>query len=598
MAITVPTYQRQTQMTTATSATPFSVQASPSLMTAGLAAQASLYGEVENVGQTGFRIFLSQYRAEELAKAEGTTASQLKDLKHAARAKPAMEAQKWFDDQSKALRERVAAGLSDPVLKSRYKNKASAAAAATSGEIKDFLFKRTISNNKTWGLNQGGALVQDYATAGANGNFREQNRIINQIVGYTTESGDYIPGHYEAMAEKNLVTYEAARTLTNAWVNDALGAQVRRDIELDPNAALKKLRTPGSYTIETDILGVRQAFGLDNEARAQYESKAINERRHRVNEAAQQLRRQEAADKRERTARHNDSYSKLVQQALNHRADPNEPRVTEIMLSQMIENDEISGKLAESIRSIMNDQEAGATIPAIYAEMVQKIADAGTEQELDTVRSEITSQLGTGGTLRTEAFVRLDALMRAKKKGNPKFNDYKRYRQSINYLFTGTKGGMLMPGFGAGSEERRRKLASALMEYDSLIFEDKYTPRRALDAVRESFFPKGLLEYAVPLRRQSWPRVDATGAATGASKPPVQVTPEDYTIPYLEAAAESLWDLYKNGDIDDKFLRSEAKKIDAFMNQIRELERFGLNKAANIGDKTPSNVTAINPGTN
>jgi hypothetical protein len=598
-------------MTTATSATPFSVQASPSAMTAGLAAQASLYGEVENVGQAGFKIFLSQYRAEELAKAEGTTASQLKDLKHAARDKPAVEAQKWFDDQSKALRERVAAGLSDPVLKSRYKNKASAAAAATSGEIKDFLFKRTISNNKTWGLNLAGALVQDYAAAGVNGNVREQNRIIRQIVGYTdttTSPPTYIPGHYEAMAEKNLVTYEAARTLTNAWVNDALGAQVRRDIELDPNAALKKLRTPGAYTIETDIFGIRQAFGLDNEARAQYESKAINERRHRVNEAAAQLRRQEAADKRERTARHNDSYSKLVQQALDHRADPNEPRVTEIMLSQMIDNDQISGKLAESIRSIMNDQEAGATIPAIYAEMVRKIGEAGTEQELDTVRSEIVSQLGPGGTLRTEAFVRLNGLMQAKKDRDPKFNDYKRYRQSVNYLFTGSRSGLTLGGFTAGTEEQRRKLANALIQYDSLIFDDEYTPLDALEAVREAFFPEGLLEYAVPLRPLSWPRVDAKGMPTeagrfpagpaygvGAHKPPVRVSPEDYTIPYLEAASALLWDLYKNGDIDDKVLRSEGKKIDAFMNQIRELERFDLNKAANSGEDQKK-VTGVIPG--
>ena len=218
MAITVPTYQRQTQMTTATSATPFSVQASPSLMTAGLAAQAGFYKEVEKTGQVGFQMFLSQYRAEELAKAEGTTAAQLKDLKQQAQSRPAAEAQSWFDQRSKAMRERVASGLSDPVLKSRYKNKASATAATTSGEIKDFLFKRTVSNNKTWGLGQGDALVQDYATAGVNGNVREQSRILNQIVGYTdktTSPDTYIPGHFQAMAEKNLITYEAARTLTD-----------------------------------------------------------------------------------------------------------------------------------------------------------------------------------------------------------------------------------------------------------------------------------------------------------------------------------------------------------------------------------------------
>ena len=380
-------------------------------------------------------------------------------------------------------------------------------------------------------------------------------------------------------------------------MNDALGAQVRRDIELDPNAALKKLRTPGAYTIETDILGARQVFGLDNTARAQFESKAIDERRHRVNEAATQLRRQEADDKRERTVRHNDNYSRLVKQALDHRGDPNEPRVTETMLSGMIASDGISGKLAESIRSIMNDKEAGATNPKIYAEMLDKIADAGSEQELDDVRSEIVSKLGPGGTLRSEAFVRLDALMRGKKDGDPRFNDYKRYRKGINYLFTGSEGGFTgMASFTAGSEERRRKLANALIQYDSLIFDDKYTPLAALDAVREAFFPKGLLEYAVPLRRQSWPRVDATGEATDASKPPVQVSPKNYTIPYLESALEHLADsFYRARTIDRQDFLSEGKKIDAFMNQIRELERFGLHKAANSG-KPPPNATAVKPG--
>ena len=252
----VPTYTRQTAMTTATAATPFSVRADVGGLTQGIAAEIGFYKEVEATGSQIFQTFLSQQRASDLATAEAEAASRTADAKREAQTK-GKGALKYFTERARQIQKSVGSSISDPITRYRFNAKVAPVLSAASSEVKDFEWKQTIAANTNSMYQKAGVLQQQFIDARLSGNRAAEHRVLGDIMGLHNAEMPWLstPGLFYDGADKGWIDLKTARTATNSWLSDAVRAEIRRDINTDPGNALNKLRTPGTYRIRGTIAG-------------------------------------------------------------------------------------------------------------------------------------------------------------------------------------------------------------------------------------------------------------------------------------------------------------------------------------------------------
>jgi hypothetical protein len=116
MAITVPTYQRQTAMTPSVPAASLSVRADVAGLTQATRAQTQFAEQVQQTGQFAFHTFLGQHREAELAKHDAETTRELDKVRAEAAKMEPKESLDYYERASKAAISRISSGIKDPVL--------------------------------------------------------------------------------------------------------------------------------------------------------------------------------------------------------------------------------------------------------------------------------------------------------------------------------------------------------------------------------------------------------------------------------------------------------------------------------------------------
>ena len=534
MAITVPTYQRQTGMTTSVPAASLSVRADVAGLTQTTRAQTQFAEQVQQTGQFAFHTFLGQHREAELAKHDAETTRELDKVRAEAAKMGPKESLDYYERASKAAISRISSGIKDPVLQHRYTTRSTPVAARYSTAVRDSALKRLISQGVARIGITSDSLTQRYIDATNKGNVAEQDSIIKDALGFIGDDGEPVPGLWESAVKQGLIDPVQARAMRNLWIGDLLSAQVLNDIRLDPRTAIVKLQTPGAYRFNRVVGGEELSVGLGQRQVANFLKTAESALESHQRDEIIQQQRQERLDKAEREARWRASQADFLRRDGLHRGDPlNNPAVTEQGLLTALEEDGISSAMFKSLRTTINDNDAQQTDVLVYVRLSEKIRDAGSEDELNAISDDIFSRVGPEGDLKKTDALSLQNDIDARLVNDPRINVRKSYRTMIKTIFSGTEGALA--GTNWGTATQKMELASALRDFDDLAYGDEVEPLEAYNQVMAAYRPSELLEQprVAPFRDAVLPAINAQGAPTPDAREPVAIA--DMTPAYLNA---------------------------------------------------------------
>jgi len=586
MALIVPTFNRKTAMTTSVSAARLGTQASPSAMTAGLAAQGQAYSEMADTAAGVFGGLLRQVRQNTMAGAEAKAATELADVKRLAQLQPAATSEAWFNERAADVRKRIAATLVDPIVRSRFLLKSGGTAALIAADVANDAWTTILNENVAAVQDTSDSLKQDFIDARIDGDVRKQTMALNEITGMTTDEG-WQAGLFERAADMQLITFDKARTLRNAWLLDTVRAEVREDIRNDPGEALNNLRELNEYRFNIELEdGTEISIGLDENSRAIFIDRAEHERDARTRQHHLDRIEEERRIKADRAERHRFHFGAALRLHIAWRQREGEgPALTESYIGELEGQDKISESMAVRLLGMVGDKAPNNTNVPLYMRIQSQIMAALSTDDLEAIEEVIESEVGVGGGLTQESALSLLGLMRQKLDADPRFKEYDRFRRAVTVVFSGSPAGYT--GVNLGSEEQKRILAQALLRYDEMTLAEEpgraLEPAVAYEEIRAAFFPAQVkaAPTIVPFREFTFGRSVGKGQLEGITE--VEVA----------AARERLMSLFSQrgpGQIPRQDLNIEWQKLEEIERWIKQKQRFG--DPSPEGGDTPASIVS------
>jgi hypothetical protein len=475
----VPTYQSQTQITPKTGASSLSVQASPTNVSMGLAAQTDLFSSLQETSFKFLEMETKMTRNAELAAAENALDYQMANLTLAALndTNPNTMIENWNTGSTKLFAQ-ISNNISDPVVKRSFDTKAKDTIFSKRLSILKQARLQRIANAKgTWTER-----VYDLKRMAALGNPSEREQAKLELFGreegldFLGEKLPAIPSMYDKAFSSGLITKsEAIKGEMDAKgeiegfgvYNDLSAAAVSGD-PLQADAIIRNLDNPAKYP---------NIFGAERNALLK---KAISLKESlQKDQIAKAKADQTSAEKELKTIQNNTERdfilrieeSKRPSSAMsNFDGPPAMPSIEELKTKfekGHLRKDQYEG-LVKKITTGGNDYSNGRVV----IDHIESIEDAQDPAELESIREEIFADYRDDGILISDADYKMLNDRINTKLGNTKLDKrIKAERTNLKLLMTVNDDGGLMARFGDIEEDLGMQNAAidALRTYDQLI---------------------------------------------------------------------------------------------------------------------------------
>ena len=475
----VPTYQSQTQITPKTGASSLSVQASPSNVSMGLAAQTDLFSSLQQTSFKFLEMETKMTRNAELAAAENALDYEMSNLTLAALndRNPNTMIENWNTGSTKLFAQ-ISNNISDPVVKRSFDTKA-----------KDTIFSKRLSILKQARLqriaNAKGVYTEklyNLKRMAALGNASEREQANLEIFGreegldFLGEKQSAIPSIFDKAFSSGLITKsEAIKGEIDARgeiegfgvYNDLSAAAVSGD-PLQADAIIRNLDNPAKYPnifgAERNAL-LKKAISLKESLQKDQIAKAKADQTN----AAKELKTTQDNTERDIILRIEESKRPSSSMS-NFDGPPAMPSIEELKTKfekGHLRKEQYEG-LVKKIRTGGNDYSNGQVV----IDHIDTIEDAQDPTELEAIRSEILADYVDDGILISEADYKMLNDRINTKLGNTKLDKrIKAERTNLKLLLTVNDEGGLMARFGNVEETLGMQNAAidALRTYDQLI---------------------------------------------------------------------------------------------------------------------------------
>ena len=475
----VPTYQSQTQITPKTGASSLSVQASPSNVSMGLAAQTDLFSSLQQTSFKFLEMETKMTRNAELAAAENALDYQMANLTLGALndTNPNTMIENWNTGSTKLFAQ-ISNNISDPVVKRSFDTKA-----------KDTIFSKRLSILKQARLqriaNAKGVYTEklyNLKRMAALGNASEREQANLEIFGreegldFLGEKQSAIPSIFDKAFSSGLITKsEAIKGEIDARgeiegfgvYNDLSAAAVSGD-PLQADAIIRNLDNPAKYPnifgAERNAL-LKKAISLKESLQKDQIAKAKADQTN----AAKELKTTQDNTERDIILRIEESKRPSSSMS-NFDGPPAMPSIEELKTKfekGHLRKEQYEG-LVKKIRTGGNDYSNGQVV----IDHIDTIEDAQDPTELEAIRSEILADYVDDGILISEADYKMLNDRINTKLGNTKLDKrIKAERTNLKLLLTVNDEGGLMARFGNVEETLGMQNAAidALRTYDQLI---------------------------------------------------------------------------------------------------------------------------------
>lgn len=463
----VPTYQAQSQQTAKTGAGSFSVAASPTNISRGLAAQGDLFAQLQGTSLKFLEAETRVQRATELSQAENAFDFQMQSvtMKALEDTNPNSMLSNW-NASTTDLYNNIALNINDPVVKRQFVAKAQNSILAKRLSVLKTARARRIENAKAEKDIEIYRLKKTIATGNATEREAAKVALFGREKGIDNFTGDTlprVPSIYERMANAGLLSATEKVTLELDAKGDIQNMEISQDMTaarvsgnpLHAQAIIDNLQDPSNYP---DLFG---------EERDQLIKDAITLRDAQTSDMVTQEKAKIALDNAKATKakeeKFNDFMLRIDQGKLIANQEGDDPIFPPTL--EEIETALGAGELKYERYKILKEKIETGDLESSNSIMVQdfvnKIDLAGSDAELEGIRGEIDS---AGGMLDTGTMTMLKTRINGRKGNTPRSIEITKAKSDLRAVL-GVSGGV-------DNEERailRLAAMDALNTYDDLV---------------------------------------------------------------------------------------------------------------------------------
>jgi hypothetical protein len=461
----VPTYQAQSQQTPKTGAGTFSVAASPTNISRGLAAQGDLFAQLQGTSLKFLETETRVQRATELSQAENAFDFQMQSvtMKALEDTNPNSMLSNW-NTSTTDLYNNIALNINDPVVKRQFIAKAQNSILAKRLSVLKTARARRIENAKAEKDIEIYRLKKTIATGNATEREAAKVALFGREKGIDNFTGDTlprVPSIYERMANAGLISATEKVTAELDAKGDIQNMEISQDMTaarvsgnpLHAQAIIDNLQDPSNYP---DLFG---------EERDQLIKDAIALRDAQTTDLVAQEKAKIALDNAKATKRKEETFDDFILRIDQSKLQANRAEgITPPTLSE-IEKSYQDGNLKYERYKILKDKiETGdleSSNSVMVQEFVNKIDLAGSDAELEGIRGEIdaAAEMLDSGTMTT-----LKTRIKERKGNTPRSIEIVKAKTDLRAVL-GVSGGI-------DNEERailRLAAMDALNTYDDLV---------------------------------------------------------------------------------------------------------------------------------
>jgi hypothetical protein len=461
----VPTYQAQSQQTPKTGAGTFSVAASPTNISRGLAAQGDLFAQLQGTSLKFLETETRVQRATELSQAENAFDFQMQSvtMKALEDTNPNSMLSNW-NTSTTDLYNNIALNINDPVVKRQFIAKAQNSILAKRLSVLKTARARRIENAKAEKDIEIYRLKKTIATGNATEREAAKVALFGREKGIDNFTGDTlprVPSIYERMANAGLISATEKVTAELDAKGDIQNMEISQDMTaarvsgnpLHAQAIIDNLQDPSNYP---DLFG---------EERDQLIKDAIALRDAQTTDLVAQEKAKIALDNAKATKKKEETFDDFILRIDQSKLQANRAEgITPPTLSE-IEKSYQDGNLKYERYKILKDKiETGdleSSNSVMVQEFVNKIDLAGSDAELEGIRGEIdaAAEMLDSGTMTT-----LKTRIKERKGNTPRSIEIVKAKTDLRAVL-GVSGGI-------DNEERailRLAAMDALNTYDDLV---------------------------------------------------------------------------------------------------------------------------------
>ena len=461
----VPTYQAQSQQTPKTGAGTFSVAASPTNISRGLAAQGDLFAQLQGTSLKFLETETRVQRATELSQAENAFDFQMQSvtMKALEDTNPNSMLSNW-NTSTTDLYNNIALNINDPVVKRQFIAKAQNSILAKRLSVLKTARARRIENAKAEKDIEIYRLKKTIATGNATEREAAKVALFGREKGIDNFTGDTlprVPSIYERMANAGLISatekvtaeFDAKGDIQNMEISQDMTAARVSGNPLHAQAIIDNLQDPSNYP---DLFG---------EERDQLIKDAIALRDAQTTDLVAQEKAKIALDNAKATKKKEETFDDFILRIDQSKLQANRAEgITPPTLSE-IEKSYQDGNLKYERYKILKDKiETGdleSSNSVMVQEFVNKIDLAGSDAELEGIRGEIdaAAEMLDSGTMTT-----LKTRIKERKGNTPRSIEIVKAKTDLRAVL-GVSGGI-------DNEERailRLAAMDALNTYDDLV---------------------------------------------------------------------------------------------------------------------------------
>ena len=403
----VPTYQAQSQQTPKTGAGTFSVAASPTNISRGLAAQGDLFAQLQGTSLKFLEAETRVQRATELSQAENAFDFQMQNvtMKALEDTNPNSMLSNW-NASTTDLYNNIALNINDPVVKRQFVAKAQNSILAKRLSVLKTARAKRIENARAEKDIEIYRLKKTIATGNPTEREAAKVALFGREKGIDNFTGDTlprVPSIYERMANAGLLSATEKVTLELDAKGDIQNMEISQDMTaarvsgnpLHAQAIIDNLQDPSNYP---DLFG---------EERDQLIKDAIALRDAQTTDMVAQEKAKIALDNAKATKKKEETFDDFILRIDQSKLQANRAEgITPPTLSE-IEKSYQEGNLKYERYKILKDKiETGdleSSNSVMVQEFVNKIDLAGSDAELEGIRGEIdaAAEMLDSGTMTT-----------------------------------------------------------------------------------------------------------------------------------------------------------------------------------------------------
>ena len=488
----VPTYTRQTGLTTKTGATAFSVRANPGALSAGLSGLTTLANAAQDYAVNEVK----ERRQNELTQKENEYKLKLQELQvEMSQTDPTivMQGDKKngilsYDERAREIRNNLGLEIDSKIVRKRFNASATQEAFQERISVMQDARNREIDKNKATKLQAAELLFRDVTQGSGN----KKTNALAKLFGGSMPTGpsgmdtEQVTGIFDEMASRGLITNTQAVQYTQKYKqridkSDSRNRLIQADKSGDPAQAaqlIQDLGNPANFanmTQEDRDTALKQAVDMEQALRKRQLS---------------QLEKQERLDKKAQKNRHDTTSRTMLSKIQKFRADPTEANraaiPTLVDIADALVSDQIDDTQAKLLTGLINDEDADQRDPDLIMSIFQGIGNAQDADEVAEQTSRITPNMGTGGSIPLDDALKLQRYADSKLTKTRESDDIKFYGDQLDDLTGQTA--FRLGKLGVGQDEIERQLDAADTYRRLVLDPDKpMKPRDAYQMVGEQF---------------------------------------------------------------------------------------------------------------